>query len=82
MQHMSHRVALHIQSIGSSSGGDCDGSGDEDPCIPGMAGEGSLKIGGVFEPDGDIPEIPEPSTVLLMGGALLGLGYWRKRRNN
>ena len=31
---------------------------------------------------GEVPPIPEPSTVLLMGGSLLALGYFRKRRNS
>jgi hypothetical protein len=31
---------------------------------------------------GEVPEVPEPSTVLLMGGSLLALGYFRKRRNS
>lgn len=76
-------VALHIQNIGSASGGDCDGSGTKAPCVPGMTGPGSLKVGGVFKRDGgDIPEVPEPSTMLLMGGSLLALGYFRKRRNS
>jgi hypothetical protein len=49
-----------------------------------MTGKGSLKIGGLFKRDGDVPpppEVPEPSTMLLMGGALLGLGLLRKKRN-
>ena len=28
------------------------------------------------------PEVPEPSSMLLMGGGLLGLAYWRKRKNS
>jgi len=75
-------VALHIQNIGSASGGDCDGSGTKDPCDPTKTGAGSLKIGGTFERDEDIPGVPEPSTMLLMGGSLLALGYFRKKRNS
>jgi hypothetical protein len=75
-------VALHIQNIGSTSGGDCDGSGTKAPCDPTMTGPGSLKIGGTFKRDDDVPPVPEPSTMLLMGGSLLALGYFRKRRNS
>jgi len=28
------------------------------------------------------PEVPEPSSMLLMGGGLLGLAWWRKRKNS
>lgn len=76
------QVALHIQDIGSASGGDCDGSGEKDPCVPGKEGDGSLKIGGTFTRDGEVPDVPEPSTMLLMGGALLGLAMLRKKRNS
>ncbi len=31
---------------------------------------------------GDIPDVPEPSTILLMGGALLGLGLLKKKRTS
>lgn len=30
----------------------------------------------------DIPPVPEPSTMLLMGGSLLGLAYWRRRKDS
>lgn len=68
-------VALHLQSIGP---GECN---TPDTCEPGTTGGGSLFVGGTFERDGDIPDVPEPSTILLMGGSLLGLGYLRKRRS-
>ncbi len=38
-----------------------------------------------FLAPGDTPvpsEVPEPSTILLMGSSLLGLAYWRKRSNS
>jgi hypothetical protein len=76
------QVAVHIQDIGDINGGDCDGSGEKNPCVPGLDGDGSLKIGGVFTRDGDIPDVPEPSTMLLLGGSLLALGYFRKTRNS
>jgi len=30
----------------------------------------------------DLPPVPEPSTMLLLGGSLLALGYFRKKRNS
>ena len=76
------QVAIHIQDIGDINGEDCDGADDPAPCVPGMEGDGSLKIGGTFKRDGDLPGVPEPSTMLLMGGALLGLGLLKKKRNS
>lgn len=32
--------------------------------------------------DPDLPEVPEPSSMLLFGGGLLGLAFWRKRKNS
>lgn len=69
-------VALHIQSIGP------DECNTPSTCIPGTVGGGSLFQGGTFKRDGDIPDVPEPSTILLMGGALLGLGLLKKKRNS
>lgn len=40
-------------------------------CTPGTEGCGS-----------DIPDVPEPSSMFLMGGSLLALAYWRKRKNS
>jgi hypothetical protein len=31
---------------------------------------------------GDLPPVPEPSSMLLMGGGLLGLALWRKRKSS
>jgi hypothetical protein len=62
-------VGIHIQSIGP---GNCDGfDNGTTNCIPGTAGTGSLKIGG--------SEIPEPSTFVLLGAGLIGLGLARRR---
>ncbi len=30
----------------------------------------------------DVPPVPEPSSMLLMGGGLLSLAYWRRKRLN
>jgi len=32
-------------------------------------------------PDDDLPGIPEPSTLLLMGGSLLGFAFYRRRKH-
>lgn len=74
-------VALEILDLGTIDC-DCDGANDPESCIPGQEGEGSMKIGGVFRLQDDISDVPEPSTMLLMGGALLGLGLIRKKRNS
>lgn len=72
-------AAIHIQAIGSASGGNCDGSGGPAACVPGIEGSGSLKIGA---PSFRIVQfnVPEPSTFLLIGLATAVLGLrWRQR---
>lgn len=71
-------VALHIQSIGVQG---CSGAGDGSTnCLPGVEGNGSLKVGGVL--DGGIPpsEVPEPSSFALVGIGLLAAGWVRLRQ--
>ena len=69
-------VGLHIQNIGPGNcSGQSDGSTD---CIPGITGEGSLKIGGVLQQPGDDP-VPEPSTVALFGIGLAVVAWMRRR---
>jgi hypothetical protein len=68
-------AALHIQDIGSATGGNCDGTNNP-ACVPGMNGPGSLKIGA---PEFRIVrhEVPEPSAlVLLIVG--LSVAAWRR----
>jgi hypothetical protein len=72
-------AAMHIQNIGSASGGSCDGSGSPAPCAPGVNGPGSLKIGA---PNiRIIPfNVPEPSSFCLIGlAATLYVSRLRKR---
>ncbi|MFN7932794.1 MAG: hypothetical protein U0R19_05670 [Bryobacteraceae bacterium] len=70
-------VGLHIQSIGPDG---CTGAGDgSTDCLPGQAGSGSLKIGGVPAPALDEPT-PEPWTLGLVGTSLMGLSLLGKRR--
>jgi len=61
-------VALHIQSLA------CDGLN----CQPGVQGLSSLKIGGLPNEGSVIPsEVPEPSTLVLLGIGLLIAGWVR-----
>lgn len=68
-------AAIHIQAIGSASGGNCDGAGNPAACVPGMEGTGSLKIGAP-----DITIIPEPATVILLG-FVVSVGVMGSRRS-
>ncbi|WP_429885152.1 PEP-CTERM sorting domain-containing protein [Geoalkalibacter halelectricus] len=52
----------------------------------GQDGAGSLKLVGIFQ-EGDnggggviTDPIPEPSTIILLGAGLVGLGFWYRRR--
>ena len=71
-------AAIHIQSIGSATGGNCDGTGNP-ACVPGRAGPGSLKIGA-----SDIriikEVVPEPSAVCLIGLAVAFLCLGLRKR--
>src|SRR5262245_18666396 len=70
-------VALHVQNIGSSSGGSCSGNDDGTTgCVPGMIGPGSLKLGGIIN---NTPEVPEPASMILLGGGVVALLSMRKR---
>jgi hypothetical protein len=71
-------AAIHIQSIGSASGGNCDGTNNPS-CVPGMPGPGSLKIGA---PSFSINQfsVPEPSTLCLIGLLTTLFGLHRRRR--
>jgi hypothetical protein len=72
-------AALHIQSIGNSSGGSCNGTSDP-ACAPGVNGDGSLKIGAPTAVNTTGGGIPEPATVCLLGAAGVALGFARRRR--
>jgi len=74
-------VAIHIQNIGSQSGGTCSGSDDgTTPCDPTQTGQGSLKIGGANPTPGDVTDVPEPGTLSLIGLALLGAASVYRQR--
>ena len=85
-------VAMHIQNIGNYTGGDCSGNDNgTTSCIPGITGEGSLKVGGVVKslefPERAISafmfiETPEPATTALMGIGLVALAFIRRRAKN
>lgn len=72
-------AAIHIQDIGSATGGNCDGSGSPAACEPGMNGPGSLKIGAPSFNDFDDP-VPEPSTLCLCGFAVSVIHCGKRRR--
>lgn len=67
-------AALHIQDIGSATGGKCDGTGNP-ACVPGMNGSGSLKIGAP-----NITTVPEPSALCVCAIAVTFLCLWKRKR--
>lgn len=47
----------------------------------GVAGDGSLKLVGFTDGGtGEQDVIPEPSTIILLGAGLVGLGFWYRRK--
>jgi hypothetical protein len=71
-------AAIHIQSIGSADGGNCDGTNDP-ACVPGMPGPGSLKIGA---PGFRIVKenVPEPSAFALVLLSIVGAAAIARKR--
>jgi hypothetical protein len=62
-------VGIHLQQV------DCTSSS----CVPGTS---SIKVGGMYvpyNPPGDDPNVPEPATMAIVGGGLMGV-YWMRRR--
>lgn len=53
-------------------------SGDPTGGTPATYAFGFKGVGGVIQP----PAVPEPGTILLLGSGLVGLAFWRKRRNS
>lgn len=71
-------AAIHIQSIGSASGGNCDGTSSP-ACVPGMPGPGSLKIGAPAFRISQL-NVPEPSTFCLIGLTAIPFGLRARKR--
>jgi hypothetical protein len=70
-------AAMHIQDIGTANGDSCNGT-SVPACAPGVAGDGSLKIGApLILPSGG--GIPEPTSMCLIGIAAAALGLVRRR---
>ena len=57
----------------------CDGFNDQD-CTTGAS---ATTFGQFFyqEDRSDVPEVPEPATMLLFSTALLGLGFMRRKKS-
>jgi len=52
------------------------------PAPNGGGGSSKLFLGTIPPPPGPDDEVPEPATVTLMGAGLLGLMYFRRRKNS
>ena len=50
-------------------------------CVPGQARATTITQTFFQTPGGDIPDVPEPATMLLFSTALLGLGFMRRKKS-
>lgn len=62
-------AAVHIGNCSAAPGSTSD-------CDPGLTGEGSIKVGAL----NDLAPIPEPTTLLLWGSTMAGMGWVARRR--
>jgi len=62
-------AAVHIGNCGAAPGSPSD-------CDPGLTGDGSIKVGALD----DLAPTPEPTTLLLWGSTMAGMGWVARRR--
>lgn len=62
-------AAVHIGNCSAAPGSTSD-------CDPGLTGEGSIKVGAL----NDLAPTPEPTTLLLWGSTMAGMGWVARRR--